>query len=59
MHFAIKRDLDAQDCLPEVNHQTVFESDTVGIVPDQGVFHSMIGTVLMLFFGLPVRIRSL
>mgnify|MGYP001455831656 CR=1 FL=1 len=59
VHFAAKRDLDGQDGLPEGNPQTVFESDTVGIARDQGVFHSMIGTVLMLFFGLPVRTLSL
>jgi len=59
VHFAAKGDLYGQDGLPEVNRETVFESDTVGIVRDQGVFHSMIGTVLMLFFGLPVRTRSL
>ena len=58
VHCATKRNLDGQDGLPEVN-QTVFESDTVGIIRDQGVFHSMIGTVLMLFFGLPVRTLSL
>ena len=59
VHFAARRDLDGQDGLPEGNPQTVFESDTVGIARDQGVFHSMIGTVLMLFFGLPVRTLSL
>ena len=42
---------------PAIKH--LFRADVSPKFKNQGVFHPMMGTVLMLFFGLPDMIRSL